>query len=456
MKVVCVGAGYVGSVTAAAFAMIGHSVTIVDIDRQKIDTIRKGESPIYEPGLSALIKHSISRSLFAADVFDSIGDADTVFICVGTPSKADDTADLTYVKEAAIQIGKHLNPERYTVVVNKSTVPVGTAKLVSSLLEESSGLCSGQAFDVVSNPEFLREGFAVTDVFYPEKIVIGTNSAQAEHTMKRLYEPLMTRESYDELKPHLPSVPAARTKPVWLRATPESSEMIKYASNAFLAVKISYINEIARLCDALGANVTEVAAGMGLDSRIGEKFLQVSSGWSGSCFPKDTAELLATSRKYGCEQQVVKAAVEANEQMHRYCIQKLQSKLKSLNGTTIGVLGLTFKPNTDDARMTQAAFIIRELLELGSTVKAHDPQGMEMFRRVNPRLPVHYCDLPEQTARNADALLLLTHWDSYLTMDWQSIKPTMRSPYVLDTRNALSRDQLVKLGYQYEGLGINT
>lgn len=454
MKVVCIGSGYVGSVTAAAFAVIGHSVTVIDIDPDKIETLRKGKGPVFEPGLSEIIRICIGKSLFASTDYERIRDADVVLICVGTPSKPDSTADLTFVKEAAVQIGKHLDPQRYTVIAIKSTVPAGTSDLVGSILEETSGLKRGQAFDVVSNPEFLREGYAVEDVLYPERIIVGTDSVKAEETMKALYSELMIGRFESHWEDLLPKASGSRKKPVWLRTSPISSEMIKYASNAFLAVKISYINEIARLCDTLGANVSEVAAGMGLDSRIGSKFLQVSSGWSGSCFPKDTAELLSTGQKYGCELQVVKAAIEANERMHRYCVAKIQRRLKTLHGKTIGVLGLTFKPNTDDARQTQASVIIRQFMDLGSRIQVHDPQGMEMFRKLNPDLPVRYCEEPELTARNADALILLTHWDCYLKMDWKNIAKTMRTPYLLDTRNVLPAKSMRSWGYLYEGLGI--
>lgn len=437
MNVVCIGAGYVGSVTAAALAKLGHSVTVIDFDESKIAAIQKGESPIFEPGLSELLQVCIGNTLSAAADYGKVQEADVVFICVGTPSKTDSTVDLTYVKEAAAQIGKHLNAERYTVIVNKSTVPVGTTDVVGSIVARTSGLPWGQAFDVVSNPEFLREGYAVEDVFFPDRILIGTDSLKAEEVMKELYDRLLNGN-----------------KTVWLRTSPKSSELIKYASNAFLAVKISYINDMARLCDTLGANVKEVAAGMGLDSRIGDKFLEVSSGWSGSCFPKDTAELAATARKYGCEQKVILAAMEANEQMHLYCVRKIQSRLKSLHGKTISVLGLTFKPNTDDARKTQASVIIRRLCELGCQVKAHDPRGAEMFRKLNPELSIEYCKDPLDTVRQADAILLLTHWDCYLQLDWSAAVRMMNTPYILDTRNVLSPGQMRDLGYQYEGLGV--
>ncbi|WP_276354292.1 UDP-glucose dehydrogenase family protein [Cohnella caldifontis] len=454
MNVVCIGAGYVGSVTAAAFAALGHTVTIVDIDPGKIEAIRRGESPIYEPGLREIIRETSGRTLFAEEDYTRVPEADAVFICVGTPSGPDQTADLTYVKEAAVRIGKFLNPGRYTVVVNKSTVPVGTSDLVAALLEESSGLRRGREFEVVSNPEFLREGYAVEDVFHPDRIVIGSPSDRAEEVMRTLYAPLLSGNL--EGVPGLPaSVAASRKAPVWLRTDPASSELIKYASNAFLAVKISYINEIARLCDALGANVKEVAAGMGLDERIGGRFLQASSGWSGSCFPKDTAELLATSRKYGYESKVVAAAVEANEEMHLYCVRKVQARLKAMQGKRIGVLGLTFKANTDDARQTQASVIIRHLAGMGCRVQAHDPQGMEMFRLLNPDLPVRYCGDPLEAAAETDAVILLTDWACYLEMDWAKAAKEMRSePYILDTRNVLSGDRMRQWGWIYEGVGM--
>jgi UDPglucose 6-dehydrogenase len=232
--------------------------------------------------------------------------------------------------------------------------------------------------------------------------------------------------------------------------------MIKYASNAFLAVKISYINEVARLCEALGANVLDVAKGMGLDSRIGVKFLEVSSGWSGSCFPKDTAEFLATSRKAGSELSIVRAAVESNEEMHLFVVRKVLRRLETLAGKTVGVLGLTFKPNTDDARQTQASFIIRKLVEMGANVRAHDPKGMPMFRVVNPDLPVTYCERPDEVADGTDAVILLTHWEEYKQLDWRGLKEMMRLPYLLDTRNFLPGAYLESLGFEYEGIGVGT
>lgn len=457
MNVVCIGSGYVGSVTGTAFAVLGHKTTIIDIDQNKVDLMNSGKSPIYEPGLDELVQKYIGKTLFATASYDVVMEADVIFIGVGTPSKKDGTADLKYIKQAAQSIGKNLNPFKFTVIVDKSTVPVGTSDLVTSIIEETSGLNSGEHFAVVSNPEFLREGYALEDVFFPDRIVIGTNDEKARKVMRELYHNLVERVNYDIISRDFvfnynPNTPKA----VYFETDAKSAEMIKYAANAFLAVKISYINEVARLCEALGANVLDVAKGMGLDSRIGEKFLQVSSGWSGSCFPKDTAEFLATSQKYGVELSIVKAAVESNTKMHLYCVEKVQKRLKSLNGKNIGILGLTFKPNTDDARKTQASVIIKKLLELGANVRAHDPKGTEMFKALNGDLDIQYCANSEDVFEKADGVILLTHWDEYLEINWDKVRQKMRIPYILDTRNYLRDLQLSNLGYLYEGLGVGS
>lgn len=457
MNIAVIGAGYVGSVTGAAFAALGRRVTVIDSDPGKVERINGGRSPIFEPGLDALIAAMVGRGLLSASQrYDSVFDADAVFIAVGTPSRPDGTADLTYVKAAADSIGASLNPGRFTVIVDKSTVPVGTAGLVASRIEQRSGLKQGEAFAVASNPEFLREGYALEDVFFPDRIVIGTDHPEGRNVLRKLYRPLLERTDYGGLADLIPQFSAPPPKSVYFETDEKSAEMIKYVSNAFLAVKISYINEVARLCEAIGADVTDVAAGVGLDSRIGGKFLQVSSGWSGSCFPKDTSELLSASRKYGSELTVVKAAVDSNRSMHDYCVEKVRRRLKTLIGKRIGILGLTFKPNTDDARQTQASVIIGSLLELGATVAAHDPQGTAMFKSLNPGMEVRYCGAGEEVADGADAILLLTHWDEYAGLDWMAMRRRMRTPYVLDTRNFLRKSPWREWGYEYEGMGIGT
>jgi UDPglucose 6-dehydrogenase len=413
---------------------------IIDVDPEKVRRMNAGQSSLFEPGLDEALQLAVQRELLSAsESYEAVASCDAVFIAVGTPSGEDGEADLSGVKAAARSIALHVNPRSFTVVVNKSTVPAGTADLVGALIEEASGLSRGVHFAVVSNPEFLREGYALEDVHAPDRIVIGTNDERARRLMRELYRPLLAGGK--------PSTP-------YFETDAKSAELIKYVSNAFLAVKISYINEVARLCEKLGANVLDVAKGMGLDSRIGSKFLQVSSGWSGSCFPKDTAELLATSRKSGRELSIVNAAVEANRGMHEYCIEKLRRKLKTLNGKTIGVLGLTFKPNTDDARQTQASTIVARLVAMGASVSAHDPKGMQMFRRLNGALPIRYCETAEETAMRADAILLLTHWEAYGSLNWLAMANAMNNRYVLDTRNFLDRESLRQCGFDYEGLGM--
>lgn len=456
MRVVCVGSGYVGSVTAAAFAFLGHDTTVIDIDPNKIRMIQSGNSPIYEPELDRLISMTIEKTLHAETGYDSVNQADIIFICVGTPSKADGTVDLTYVTQVAEQIAPRLNPDSFTVIVNKSTVPVGTAERVSGIVKQISGLQAGIHFSVVSNPEFLREGSALEDVFFPDRIVIGSESEKAKVIMRELYDRLVKRHDYEQWSDTFSCLDQHDKPPaIYFETDSKSAEMIKYASNAFLSVKISYINEVARLCDALGAQVQHVAKGMGLDDRIGNKFLQVSSGWGGSCFPKDTIELLSTSQKYGRELTVVKAAIDSNLAMQEYCVDKIKSRLKSLNGKTIGILGLTFKPNTDDVRKSQAQVIIAKLLELGANIKVHDPKGMEMFQKFNMEFPIIYCEKPEETAQYADAIVLLTHWDQYLQLDWSELYSRMSNPYILDTRNVLPRSELIHMGFQVEGLGTS-
>lgn len=440
MKVAVIGAGYVGSVTGAAFADMGHCSIIIDIDSEKVRRIRSGESPIFEPGLDDCMKQAVQQKrLSASTSFEDVREADVVFIAVGTPSLQNEEANLDYVKSAARSIGSHLNPHKFTAVVTKSTVPVGTADLVAAIIEDSSGLKNDEHYTVVSNPEFLREGYALQDVLYPDRIVIGTRHPTAGRMMRELYRRLIEREA---------------PKSEYFETDPKSAEMIKYVSNAFLSIKVSYINEVARLCESLGANVIDVAKGMGLDSRIGEKFLQVSSGWSGNCFPKDTSELLATSRKYGSEMLIVKAAVESNSRMHDYCAEKVRRRLKTLTGKHIGVLGLTFKPNTDDARKTQASYIIGKLLDMGAAVSAHDPKGAEMFKKLNGHLPIRYCDKAEDVSIRADAVMLLTHWDEYARLDWEHIYKNMRTPYLFDTRNYWLNLRLADMGFIYEGIGV--
>lgn len=452
MKAVVIGAGYVGSVSAAALASVGHETTIIDVDRRKVDCINAGLSPIYEPGLESVIRRTVGNHLQASLSYHEVNEADVVFICVGTPSLKDGTVDLSYVKDVARAIGSHMNPDQFTVIVNKSTVPVGTTDLVASILHETSGLIPEEQFAVISNPEFLREGYAVYDIFYSDRIVIGTRSMKARSIMKDLYRPFIERQYNFDIPIHK-KVDSQKT--VYFETDEKSAELIKYASNAFLAVKISYINEIARLSEAIGASVTEVGKGMGLDSRIGKQFLEVSSGWSGSCFPKDSQELLMTSVNYGEKLHILDAAIQSNQKMLDYCLQKIKRKLKTLNGKRIGILGLTFKPDTDDVRQTQALPLIRKMLQIGARVSVHDPKGMDMFRNLHPDLPIEYVANAEETAMNADAIVLLTHWKEYQMIDWNKMYDFIQKPYILDTRNFLRGSKLRAIGFEYEGIGVN-
>ncbi|GIP39136.1 UDP-glucose 6-dehydrogenase [Paenibacillus sp. J31TS4] len=451
MKIACIGSGYVGTVTGAAFAALGYDTLIIDLDGRKVDQINEGISPIYEPGLQSLLAEICGKTLRASTSYQDLEGVSLIFICVGTPSKEDGSADLSWIKRAAEDIARVLDSRQHTTIVLKSTVPVGTADFFSLLVEKESGLQRGTQFSVVSNPEFLREGFALGDFLFPDRIVVGVEDDRSRQRLRRLFQPILDRNYPEKLFMY---GDADKPKPVYFETDIKSSEMIKYVSNAFLAVKVSYINEVARLCDKLGANVKDVAYGMGLDTRIGPKFLQVSAGWSGSCFPKDTMELLATSGRYGTRMDIVRAAVQSNEEMHSYCLEKLQAMLLSLNGKRIGILGLTFKPDTDDARATQASFFIRNLLEMGAHVSVYDPKGMPMFRALNKELPIAYCERGEDTAVRSDALLLLTHWEEFLMLPWQEMVCTMRTPHLLDTRNCLPAARFRAMGYRYQGVGI--
>lgn len=456
MKVACIGSGYVGSVTAAAFASMGHQTVVVDVDPKKVNLINKGITPIFEPGLESMLQLTAGKTLHATTDYALIKDADVIFICVGTPSKLDGTADLSFVKQAARSIAKQLTKRHFTVIASKSTIPVGSANLIASMIEDvAPDLTVEEDFAVISNPEFLREGFALQDVFYPDRIVIGTNNKSAQEVMYNLYEPLINQRLNSDIIRILTGLcSSSHPKTVYFETDTASAEMIKYASNAFLAIKISYINEIAKLCEAIGADVQEVAEGIGLDTRIGNKFLQVSCGWSGSCFPKDTAELLMTSRKCGSELSIVSSAIESNNKMHLYCVEKIRRHLKTLDGKKIGILGLTFKPDTDDVRLTQTVPIIKYLIDFGAEIKVHDPEGMNAFRELYSDLHITYCHVAEHVAERSDAVMLLTHWNQYHSLDWHRMFRTMRHPYILDTRNYLDKQSLRNIGFHYEGIGI--
>ncbi len=433
MNVAMIGSGYVGLVSGACFAEFGATVTCIDVDQSKIDRLNAGEIPIYEPGLEDLVERNVKadRLTFTSSYAPAIGEADLVFIAVGTPTRrGDGHADLVYVYEAARQIARYL--DGYTVVVDKSTVPVGTARQVSRIIKETNPEAD---FDVASNPEFLREGAAIDDFMHPDRVVLGVESERAEKLLHELYRPL-----------NLIEAPVVVTNL-------ESAELVKYASNAFLATKISFINEIANLCEQVGADVHAVAKGMGMDRRIGGKFLHAGPGYGGSCFPKDTTALIRIAQEHGASCRIVEAAVEVNAAQKARMVKKIREALGgSEAGKTIAVLGLTFKPETDDMRDSPSLAIIPNLIDKGATILAHDPQGMEEAKKLLPD-QVNYLTDVYSTAKGADAVVLMTEWNEYRGLDLGRFKELMQGNAFIDLRNVYEKTHLSTLGFNYYCVG---
>lgn len=461
MRVCVIGTGYVGLVTGVCLSYAGHEVICVDNNAEKVKLMQNGQPPIYEPQLSELMQASTEagRLEFTTDLAKGVDHGEILFIAVGTPALPTGESDTRYVEAVAKGIGNHLNGG-YKVIVNKSTVPIGSGDWVRMIvldgvaerqkeLVTSGGGSVSQLegmkaqFDVVSNPEFLREGSAVYDTFNPDRIVLGGNSDKALKMMQELYSPIVNRQFAEDQ-----SLP-----PVDLVVTDLSSaEMIKYAANAFLATKISFINEVANICDRVGADVTQVAKGIGLDSRIGHKFLQAGIGWGGSCFPKDVSALVHTADDYNYEAQLLKSAVSVNKRQRLLIVEKLQKELKILKGKVIGLLGLTFKPNTDDMRDAPALNIIQELSRLGAKVKAYDPIVSQSGIRDGLSDVIVETDA-ERLADHCDALVLVTDWQQFLTLDYEKMAGLMNSPVMIDGRNFLDRDALQSIGFRYVGMG---
>ncbi|WP_375427150.1 UDP-glucose dehydrogenase family protein [uncultured Sphingomonas sp.] len=432
MRITMIGSGYVGLVSGACFADFGHQVCCVDKDASKIDRLLSGKMPIYEPGLEELVGRNVAaeRLRFTTDLRDGVDGADAIFIAVGTPSRrGDGHADLSYVHTAAKEIGEAISG--YTVVVTKSTVPVGTGDEVERIIREANPTAE---FGVVSNPEFLREGAAIEDFKRPDRIVIGSGDTRATEVMRRVYRPL--------------SLNAA---PILVTGR-RTAELIKYAGNAFLATKITFINEMADLCEKVGADVQDVSRGIGLDNRIGRKFLHAGPGYGGSCFPKDTLALLKTSQDYNAPQRIVEAVVAVNDNRKRAMGRKIIAAMGGdVRGKTVAVLGLTFKPNTDDMRDSPAIAVIQTLQDAGATVKAYDPQGQEQARSMLPA--VIYCDGPYQTIEGADALAIVTEWDAFRALDFTRVKSLLKSPVLVDLRNIYNRAEVEAAGFSYTGVG---
>ncbi len=452
MRVAVIGAGYVGLTTGATLAYLGHEVTLVEVDPGKLRALLQGEVPFYEPHLGQLLALVRDRVRFTDRYEEAVPRAEVVFLAVGTPSLPDGSPDLSQVQAAARLIGEHLG-EGFTVVVNKSTVPVGSGNWVGALVEEAYRARNGKApqgrYAVASNPEFLREGSALRDSLYPDRVVIGSADREALEVLYTLYRPIL-EQSFTP-PPFLPRPEGMGAVPL-VATDLASAELIKYAANAFLALKISFINEMALLAEKVGADILQVAKGIGLDPRIGPRFLGAGVGWGGSCFGKDTAALLSTGREYGLHLATVEAARRVNYGMRMIVVEKLMAELKVLKGRRVGLLGLAFKPHTDDLRDAPALTIAEELRRRGAFVRAHDPVALPSARRLYPDL-AEYVEDPLALAEGVDALVLVTEWPEYGNLPWERIRARMRTPLLLDGRNVLDPKLLLSLGFRYLGIG---
>lgn len=431
MQISVIGTGYVGLVTGACFAEFGVNVLCMDTDAKRIARLEKGEVPFYEPGITELVAKGLSQSRlsFTTDLTRAVDHGQVIFIAVGTPPKKDGSADLSFVEEVGRGIARTMTS--YKVVVTKSTVPVGTGDLLRKVI--SSNQQKKVLYDVASNPEFLREGSAIEDFMRPNRVVIGADSEQAAQVMKDLYRPLYLIET-----------------PFVMTDVP-TAEMIKYASNAFLATKISFINEIATLCERVGADVQMVAKGMGLDHRIGSKFLHAGPGFGGSCFPKDLAALVQMGERHGYPMQIAGAAAKVNYEQRERMLSKIQEAVGKINGSTIGMLGLSFKPNTNDLREAPALAIGQELMKQGATLRAYDPAAMEEAAQILPGMVP--CRDPYEVAAGVDALLLMTEWNEFRNLDFQKLKSLVRKPILIDLRNVYESARITGFGFRHISVG---
>jgi UDPglucose 6-dehydrogenase len=432
MKICVVGSGYVGLVTGSCLADFGNHVALIDKDERKVEALKAGRIPIFEPGLDALVKKNVDqgRLSFSVELGPALEEAQAVFIAVGTPPKPDGSADLTFIRQVAESIGRHLNG--YKVIITKSTVPTGTGKMVEEIVALESG--RRHEFAVVSNPEFLREGSAIDDFLNPDRVVVGSRDPRAIEIVHEIYGPLHRRGD----------VPFVDTDV-------ETAEMIKYASNGFLATKISFINEMAAICEAFGADVEVVARGMGLDTRIGPRFLKPGPGFGGSCFPKDTRAVSQIARSKGLTFRIIDAVLEANDVTNARMVDKIREALGKLEGQTIAVLGLSFKADTDDIRESPALPIVRQLRHGGATIRAFDPEAMDACRQEG--LDVEYCADEYEAARGADALLILTEWNQFRALELSRLRGLLRQPIIVDLRNLYEAQKMAKAGFRYVSVG---
>lgn len=431
MNITIIGSGYVGLITGACFAEFGISVTCVDNDEKKIQLMRKGIVPFYEPGLEELLQRNLKagRLHFTSDLAEAVDNSLVIFIAVGTPPRGDGSAEMKYVEAVAREIARHI--KTYKVIVTKSTVPVGTGEKIKKII--SKNLKENVDFDVASNPEFLREGAGIEDFMRPNRIVIGASSAQAIAIMKDLYRPLYLIET-----------------PIVITDV-KTAELIKYASNAFLAVKVSFINEISNLCESVGADVQVVAKGMGLDRRIGPKFLHAGPGYGGSCFPKDTLALMQIGKENNIKLGIIEATIKANELQKEKAAGKIINTFQKIKGKTICILGLSFKPNTNDLRDAPATFIIKRLFKAGVHIRAYDPVAMEDARKILPKIT--YCKDAYDAAHGADAVVIVTEWNQFRNLDLSRIKKLAKGNFFFDLRNIYEPDRLRKMGFNYYSIG---
>lgn len=462
MDICVVGAGYVGLVTSACLAYLGNRVIAVDANQERLAVLRKGKAPFFEPGLDEFLEECNKSGFleYSDSIENGVARSEVIFIAVGTPPLSNGESDLSQVMNVARAVGRALDSSRRRVIVNKSTVPVGSGNWVEMLV--SQGVHTVQTvparaprsdtsyFSVVSNPEFLREGSAISDSFYPDRIVLGASDDAAIQLMKSLYKPVLS-QTFDP--------PSFAPRPAGLDSVPlvvtdlPSAELIKYSANAFLAMKISFANEIAGLSEKVGADVRQIVRGIGLDQRIGSKFLNAGVGWGGSCFGKDVSALMQVAREYNYTTPLLEATCEVNERQRLVVIKKLQDELKILKGRTIGLMGLSFKPNTDDLRDAPSLTIARQLLKMGAQVKAYDPVCNAQCQQVHPDLDIVYCSDIKELATDSDALVLVTEWDEFKSTDWSSTAKVMRWPLIIDGRNVLMEEELTQCGFIYRGIG---
>ncbi len=460
MRVTVIGTGYVGTVTGVCLAYLGNRVTCVDTDESKIARLRNGEIPIYEPHLAELLPLADQNGGldFTTDLGPAVSKSDVIFIAVGTPPLPSGEANLAYLEAAARSIGASMDASRFRVVVNKSTVPVGCGNLVETLVHEGirearPDMEEDIEFGVASNPEFLREGSAIADSLYGDRIVLGAEDERTLSILRELYFPL--RDQRFTPPPFLPR-PAGLTHVPLVTTTLTSAEMIKYAANAFLAMKIGFSNEVANICERVGADATEVMGGIGLDSRIGRSFLNSGIGWGGSCFGKDVQSLLHIAGEYGYQARLLEASLAVNRVQRQLVIQKLQEKLFILKGRTIALLGLAFKPNTDDLRDAPSLQIAEKLLQMGARVRAYDPIAMHACREQNPDLKISYATDPMTIADRADALVLVTEWPQFRDLDLHELSRRMARPILVDGRNLFDPETARRAGFDYTGIGRAT